>query len=90
MGGVTASVLFPRRAGDLDGDGTSEVVVEKSTSDVSEPGRKSATLPIQVLSGRDGRLLWTAGPLPLGFEAHGYSAIVAAEPKIIEPALRPT
>ena len=38
--------------------------------------KQVATLPLQVLSGRTGRHLWSAGPLPLGFEAYGYSSIV--------------
>jgi len=72
---------FPLPDGDLDGDGVPEVVVRPGPL---KPGQQlsvkrkdgpAATLPLQVLSGRSGRPLWSAGPLPLGFEAHGYSQI---------------
>jgi len=76
-------------AGDLDGDGVPDVLVQKNTNDEAEIGSRPATLPIQVLSGRDGRVLWSAGPLPLNFEAHGYSQITWAEPRIIEPNAPP-
>ena len=39
-------------------------------------GRGNAILPVQVLSGRSGRRLWSAGPLPpLGSDAFGYSYV---------------
>ena len=63
---------FPLPAGDLDGDGTADVVVKSDlrtrTTIVST---RVATLPILALSGRTGRHLWNAGPLPLGFAANG-------------------
>jgi len=80
---------FPLPAGDLDGDGTPDVLLQKYTNDEAEIGGRLATLPIQVLSGRDGRPLWSAGPLPLGFEAHGYSQVTWAEPRIMEPNAPP-
>ena len=51
--------------------------------------RRPATLPLLLLSGRTGRRLWTAGPLPLAFEAHGYSMVRWAEPRIVEPGAPP-
>ncbi len=76
---------FPLPAGDLDCDGTPDVVVQKFTDDEQAIGRQLATLPLSVLSGRDGRQLWSAGPLPLGFEAHGFSQVAWFEPRVIEP-----
>ncbi len=65
---------FPLPAGDLDGDGAPEVVVVKREDGGRGDARGTAILPIQVLSGRSGRRLWGAGPLPsLGSQAFGYS-----------------
>jgi len=77
---------FPLPAGDLDGDGTPDVVVQENQ--LERPGqvtRRAATLPLRLLSGRTGGRLWTAGPLPLGYEAHGYSAIHWDEVRVMEP-----
>jgi hypothetical protein len=73
-------------AGDLDGDGTPDVLVQKQSgrSETLEI-KQAATLPLQVLSGRTGRPLWSAGPLPLGFEAFGYSFIHWVETLVVEP-----
>jgi hypothetical protein len=80
----------PMPAGDLDGDGTPDVIVQE---DNSEPParvlRGRATLPVLVLSGRTGRPVWVAGPLPLDFEAHGYSGVQWAGPQVIEPGTAP-
>ena len=66
---------FPLPAGDLDGDGVPEVVVMKQEESRGD-SRGTAVLPIQVLSGRSGRRLWSAGPLPpLGPVALGYSHV---------------
>ena len=73
-------------AGDFDGDGTADVLVQKY---VQQPNaieiKQAATLPLQVLSGRSGERLWAAGPLPLGFEAYGYSSIQWAVVRVVEP-----
>jgi tRNA A-37 threonylcarbamoyl transferase component Bud32/outer membrane protein assembly factor BamB len=72
---------FPLPDGDLDGDSVPDVVISPGPLRPGQPpsvNRKDgrpATLPVRVLSGRSGRPLWSAGPLPLGFEAHGYSRI---------------
>ena len=77
-------------AGDLDGDGTPDVFVQtvgqgQGTTRVKVP----ATLPIQVLSGRSGQRLWSAGPLPLGFPAYGHSNIQWALARSVESGARP-
>ena len=56
------SVPLPR--GDLDGDGAPDVLVSKTSADSSPQNRRPVYLPLQALSGRTGRLLWPAGPLP--------------------------
>ena len=61
----------------------------RSSNDPAAIGREPATLPIQALSGRDGRPLWSAGPLPLGFEAHGYTQVQWFEPRIVQPGAPP-
>ena len=71
--------------GDLDGDGSPDILVHKY---IQQPGnleiKTAATLPLQVLSGRAGDRLWTTGPLPLGFEAFGYSVIQWASARVVE------
>ena len=63
--GYTLST-FARPGGDLDGDGVPEISAIRSGAYYSSL-RGVATLPLEVLSGRSGRLFWSAGPLPLGF-----------------------
>ena len=83
------AVFSPLPAGDLDGDGTSDILVEKFIPNEAMVGRQPAALPLQLLSGRDGRHRWAAGPLPLGFEAHGFSQVAWLEPRVIEPNAPP-
>ena len=75
----------PLPRGDLDGNGTPDVIVQKS---VPQRGpmqfERLASLPLRLLSGRDGHPLWTAGPLPLGFEAYGDSSIFWVEAVDVE------
>ena len=81
---------FPLPIGDFDGDGAPDVIVRRQTGDDEPPrDRRPASLPIQVLSGRTGRPLWSAGPLPLGFEAYGESQVTWFEAVIIEPGTSP-
>jgi hypothetical protein len=75
---------FPLPGGDLDGDGTVDVLVTKHLAhDTFAP--QAASLPLQALSGRSGQPLWSAGPLPLGFEATGYTRIQRMELRTCEP-----
>ncbi len=64
--GLTGAYGFyslPLPGGDLDGDGAPDVVVRKGQGPA--PGyTKLSALPVEALSGRTGRSLWTAGPLP--------------------------
>jgi outer membrane protein assembly factor BamB len=79
---------FPLPDGDLDGDGIPEVVV-RSDSSWTRSGGPAASLPVQVLSGRSGQRLWSAGPLPLGFEAYGHSLIRTIDVRVCDPLGRP-
>ncbi len=82
--------VSPRPFGDLSGDGTPDVIVQKQlSSSGSNTIRQAATLPIQLLSGRTGGLLWRAGPLPLGFDAQGFSQIMSIDARIVEPSGTP-
>ncbi len=77
---------FPMPEGDLDGDGTPEVLVrEQAQEPPARVLRYPATFPLTVLSGRTGRPFWLAGPLPTGFEAHGYTLVHWAALKSVEP-----
>jgi tRNA A-37 threonylcarbamoyl transferase component Bud32 len=67
---------LPLPAGDFDGDGAPEVVVVRKEGGPRGDARGAAILPIQVLSGRSGRRLWSAGPLPVvGPQVLAYSDV---------------
>ena len=42
--------------------------VSSGAEPITVPSEGPATLPLEVLSGRSGRPLWSAGPFPLGFD----------------------
>ena len=74
----------------MNGDGTPDVAVQQYVQQGRAAGFKhAATLPIQVLSGRNGDLLWRAGPLPLGFDAQGYSQIESIHLGAVDAAAGP-
>ncbi len=76
---------FALPGGDLDGDGAPEISVVRSESYFGSL-RGAATLPLEVLSGRSGRPLWSAGPLPLGFDAtKSFSEIESIDVLACEP-----
>jgi hypothetical protein len=71
---------FPLPRGDFDGDGTPDVVVTKGIDvEGGQRARIVSKLPIEVLSGRTGGRLWSAGPMPRGSGAQQY-----AEASVIE------
>ena len=51
-------------AGDLDGDGAPEILVQRMTGAGGRNNRPKVFLRLQALSGRTGRTLWSAGALP--------------------------
>jgi hypothetical protein len=81
---------YPLPRGDLDGDGTPDVIVREALAERPYQIRTGAAmLPIQALSGRTGRLLWPSGALPSGFKAPGYSNILWVDLRVIEPNSTP-
>ncbi|MHB1557754.1 MAG: FG-GAP repeat domain-containing protein [Isosphaeraceae bacterium] len=82
------SLLAPPH-GDLDGDGTPDVILQRYYGDESAVGREPASIPLQALSGRDGRPLWKAAPLRLGFEAYGDTKIIRFEARVFAPGELP-
>jgi len=79
----------PLPAGDLDGDGMSDIVVRKQARTFFTGAAPMATLPLMVYSGRSGRRLWSAGALPLGFDAHGFTDIEAIDLRACGPGEPP-
>src|ERR1700677_981265 len=75
-------ISFPFPGGDLDGDGAPEVVVTNGP-------RKTPGLPLDVLSGRSGRVFWSAGTLPADSETPGAGSsgrrIPALDLRVCEP-----
>ncbi len=91
-GETTLLTAPPLPSGDLDGDGTPDVIAQTTRFGVRPGGfelKHAATLPLRALSGRSGRRLWSAGPLPLGFRAFGDSQVNWARTMIIEPVAAP-
>jgi hypothetical protein len=75
---------FPLPSGDLDGDGTCDVLVTSQLMS-SEAGNRAATIPLELLSGRTGRRLWSAGGPPLGLEGTGHWQIRGLTVCRVEP-----
>jgi hypothetical protein len=71
---------FPLPEGDLDRDGTPDVIATRNDTPpwLRVPALKPsppAPLPLQALSGRTGRRLWSAGPLPPGSAPGGVESV---------------
>ncbi len=82
-GYTLSSLALP--GGDLDGDGAPEISVVRSESYFGS-SRGAATLPLEVLSGRSGRPLWSAGALPLSFDVtRSFSEIASIDVIACEP-----
>jgi hypothetical protein len=79
-------VAFPSYAGDLDGDGTPDVIVTTNDTDYDSMAfKQTAILPLQVLSGRTGARLWSAGRLLAGLRSQGAISIHWTEPHVVAP-----
>jgi hypothetical protein len=83
-GDIYRAETFPLPTGDLDGDGTPDVIVRRTALEPYESNRP-ASLPLDLISGRTGRQLWSAGPLPLGYAATGFSQVHSIDARVIEP-----
>ncbi len=69
-------------AGDLDGDGTADVIVRKLAASGSSPTRSRSSAAIELLSGKSGTKLWSVSFLPDGAGAWPSDWV---EPCAIEP-----
>jgi hypothetical protein len=77
---------FPLPRGDLDGDGIADVLAECTRLySADEKSPRPATFLLRLLSGRDGRPLWSAGPLPLSFATTGFFFVWWIDARVIEP-----
>ena len=69
----------------MNGDGTPDVVIQEYVpSGRGADTKRAATLPLELLSGRTGRVLWKAGALPVSFDARGYSPISSIDARAVE------
>ena len=76
--------------GDLDGDGTADIIARKLMWEAPSRGPEPASaVPVQLLSGRTGVKLWSAGPLPSGIQAQIYCGGFWAQACAVEPGSRP-
>ncbi len=77
-------------AGDLDGDGTPDVIARKYVREGRSVGSSgpAKTLPLELFSGRTGAQLWSARPSPSGLEIQGNGAIWARA-CVVEPNSAP-
>ncbi len=55
---------LPLPGGDLDGDGTADVIVNKGVTASQLATGRGSTLEVELLSGRTGARIWTGGRLP--------------------------
>ncbi len=80
----------PLPDGDLDGDGVPDVIVQENrVIDPAASIRLSPTFPLMALSGRNGRTLWTGGPLPPGVADGRLTSVNWHETRVIEPGALP-
>ncbi len=77
-------------AGDLDGDGTADVIARRLIWEAPSRGSEPlSAVPLQLLSGRTGARLWAAGPLPSGIQAQVYNGGFWAQACAVERGSRP-
>ncbi len=79
---------FPLPSGDLDGDGAIDVLVKSQSIDVYAVNQ-TAFIPLELLSGRTGRRLWSAGRSPIGLAGSGNWQIHGLSVCTIEPGGSP-
>ncbi len=83
-------IAFPLPAGDLNGDGTPDVIVKKELlGDGRTAFLPNAKLPVELLSGRTGARLWSTDLLPVGTGLYGLSHFDWVEPRTVEPGGKP-
>ncbi len=82
-------VAFPLPAGDLDGDGTADVIVKKTLGAGNSPKQPASTLAIELLSGRTGASVWSGGALPGGLGTKRDAAVDWIEPRVVDANGKP-
>ena len=75
--------------GDLDGDGTVDVVVDKSDGAARGATSAGRTLAIELLSGRTGARIWSGGRLRENANGKKGLSVIWAEACVVEPKGRP-
>ena len=75
---------FPSPEGDLDGDGTPDVIASERPQASLVSNKSRLRMPIEVLSGRTGARVWSAGYLPLRSEVQGVPQINWIEARVVD------
>ena len=75
---------FPLPVGDIDRDGTADVIVRKWLGAGRLAKRRGVTLAVELLSGRTGATIWSGGPSLASSAFQGLSAVDWAEPCVVE------
>jgi FG-GAP-like repeat len=74
---------FPSPAGDLDGDGTADVIASDRMQLSLVSSKTRVRMPIEVLSGRTGARVWSAGYLPLRSGVQAISDINWIDARVV-------
>ena len=75
---------FPLPEGDLDGDGTADVIVKKKLTTAGSLRPRTSTLSVELLSGRTGARVWSGGPFPSNSIAKLGRSVDWIETRLIE------
>ncbi len=88
-GNEYALVAFPLPGGDIDGDGTPDVIAKEKPGIAGMSSRREFKPSIKLLSGRTGARLWSVGRLPESVGIPGLSEQDWMAPQVIEPGTKP-
>jgi outer membrane protein assembly factor BamB len=89
-GGETYSLnALSLPGGDLDGDGTADVIVNRSSGIGSVATGAGRALEMELLSGRTGARKWSGGISPAGLLGKGDMSVIWTEACVVEPQGRP-
>ena len=79
----------PLPAGDLDGDGTADVIVNKAMGPNRLATSRGATIEVELLSGRTGARIWSGGLLPASSIGSIGVGVDWTDACVVEPNGRP-